>query len=145
VKKKTIKKRKHVRDRAIRARKTDPSTSHEASKMIEAREGTSAVFTPGSQKHRVLSSYAKQGRPLTDFQAAKYAGLGPRTCGWKRCGECRDAGVIDEVEVKVIDAQTNALVMRNMINELGIKVVARLDAGEVVRLHSGPVAEQLVA
>lgn len=56
----------------------------------------SVAYRAGSQKQRLLAVYVDAGPSgLTDDEAAVRAGL-DRTCFWKRCGELRQDGVIED-------------------------------------------------
>lgn len=71
--------------RIVRARNTDPSTSHQGAADVEAR----AL----SQMMRLLLEFAEQ--PLIDEMAAQRAGIGPGY--WKRCSDLRTNGWIKPV------------------------------------------------
>ena len=74
---------------AGRARNTDPSTSKKA-----VCQG--AILRWGSQKSDLLAAYMENG-PLTDEEAGKITGLlEKRACYWKRTGELRDMGYIED-------------------------------------------------
>lgn len=68
-----------------RARASDPSTSRAAARDVS--------FRAGSQKAKLLGAFAEG--EYTDEEAAVRAGLSLRSCFWKRCGELRDAGLIE--------------------------------------------------
>lgn len=88
-------------------RPTDPTTSADAAERVRKREGALTSFRAGSQKHRLLSTYAGWMAPgvgfgtrhaiaLTDHEAANRVALdGPGVCYWKRCSELRQAGFIE--------------------------------------------------
>ena len=61
------------------ARRSDPSTSHQAAKLPFQRE---------SQRHRLLTQYGAAREGLTDEEAAEAAEIF-RGCPWKRCSELR--------------------------------------------------------
>lgn len=68
-----------------RTRATDPATSAAGARDV--------AFRAGSQKAKLLRAFAEG--EYTDEQAATKAGLSLRSCFWKRCGELRDAGLIE--------------------------------------------------
>lgn len=73
-----------------RHRTPDHLTSVEGAKDVEQRAP--------NQKIQLLRSYAYAGhRGFTDEQAAQHAGL-TGTCFWKRCGELRARGWIEQPE-----------------------------------------------
>ena len=69
------------------------------------RPGTSQVtpadqqivsVRPGSQRAKILMAYLAAGdEGCTDDQAALSAEVSSRSCYWKRCGELRQAGLIE--------------------------------------------------
>lgn len=69
------------------------------------RPGTSQVtpadqqivsVRPGSQRAKILMAYLAAGiEGCTDDQAARSAEVSMRSCYWKRCGELRQAGLIE--------------------------------------------------
>lgn len=73
-----------------RVRRSDPATSAEGAKAVSIRAG--------SQKAKLLRAFADadaDGVTLTDEDAAARAELPVRSCFWKRCGELREAGLIE--------------------------------------------------
>lgn len=64
--------------RVIPSRHSDPQTSHDGEKDVAMRAN--------SQKYKLLSVYAKNGR-MNSEHAAQLAGLSPLSCYWKRCSE----------------------------------------------------------
>jgi hypothetical protein len=71
-------------------RHTDPPTSQEAAASRDNR------IRWGSQRHKLLSAFA-DAPDMTDEQAGKATGLyALRACYWKRCGELRELGLIED-------------------------------------------------
>ena len=70
------------------SRSTDPETSKTATASLTVRAG--------SQRHRLLQTYAAALSGLTDEEAGNASGLAqlPKCCYWKRCSELRQAGYI---------------------------------------------------
>lgn len=68
-----------------RVRRNDYATSRAGAEAIKLRAG--------SQKALLLIAFADG--ELTDEEAAINAGLSLRSCFWKRCGELRDANLIE--------------------------------------------------
>lgn len=110
------------------ARSTDPSTSHRAAANVEAREGGTGSMRPHTKKHESLSIIGALA------QSARDVG---RRCGdieiHKRVSDLKNAGLITAVG-EVYDRETKQDVTVWGITELGRRVLARLDAGETVRL-----------
>lgn len=120
-------------DHGLEARTSDPLESHLSGAKMEAREGTTATFTPGKHKHLILRAYAAAGKPLTDTQAWRDgAGLDPRSGAWHRCSDMLDAGAIEQVD-EVRDPETNNIVRRCQPTAYGLEVLAQLDAGKRVK------------
>ena len=69
-----------------RSRKFDAATSKAGARDI--------AFRAGTQKDKLLRAFADGGE-FTDEEAAIEAGLSLRSCFWKRCGELRDAELIE--------------------------------------------------
>ena len=96
-----------------RVRRTDPATSAEGAKAVSVRAG--------SQKAKLLRAYAEadtDGVALTDEDAAARAELPVRSCFWKRCGELREAGLIEFTgETRMASAGVNRNLSR--ITEAG--------------------------
>lgn len=70
------------------ARKTDPSTSHEAARAVIPRAGTQCA--------QLLIAFAHASDPMISVIAAQQAGLNvPVANWWKRCSDLRDAGLIE--------------------------------------------------
>lgn len=116
-------------DHGLYARSTDPENSHLAATEIEEQEGTTATLTYGSQKHRILETYARMPRPITDTEAWNGAGIGPRSGAWHRCSDLLHAGAIKHVN-DVIDLETNKLVRVCSITDMGKQALQRLLQGE---------------
>jgi hypothetical protein len=87
--------------------------------------GAEAVtFRAGSQKHRLLSVYYAYPEGLNDEEAAVYASL-TRTCYWKRCGELRQDGLIEDTgQTSTGEAGVERIVCR--ITPKGREVYRRL-------------------
>lgn len=94
-----------------RSRKDDHSTSTEGARDVGYRSG--------SQKAKLLGAYATASRGCTDEDAAVAAGL-TNTCYWKRCGELRRDGVIEQIpgETRPGSAGVSRMVCR--ITEAGL-------------------------
>lgn len=111
------------RDAPIRARSTDPDTSHKASAEITAREGTTATIRPGSQKHKILMVYAVvYPRAITDTHAWQGANLSARSGAWHRCSDLLQAGYIEQVGT-TIDHETNKEVRTCRITTSGLEIL----------------------
>lgn len=68
-----------------RARANDHATSRAAGEAL-------ASLTPAHAQ--LLAAYMAAPLGLTDEEAAVAAGVDPRSCWWKRCGELRKAGLV---------------------------------------------------
>jgi hypothetical protein len=73
-------------DTAVRARATDPETSHRGGQDVQIRAG--------SQQAILLRSYFVRTEGLTATEAATEAGVSLLSCYWKRCSELRQGGFI---------------------------------------------------
>lgn len=69
-----------------RARRTDPTTSHEA--------GDQVAYRAGSSKALLMTAFASHPDGLTDEEAAIIAGVSLTSEYAKRCSELRDAMLI---------------------------------------------------
>ena len=119
-------------DHHLHARTSDPEESHLAGAAVEQREGSTAAFTPGSHKHRILAEYDRADGALTDTQAWTRAGIGARSGAWHRCSDLLDAGAIEKVGT-VTDAETGQEVRVCRVTAFGREVLAVLDTGKRVR------------
>jgi hypothetical protein len=74
------------------ARSTDPQTSKNVSKKLDAK------LRWGSQRHLVLKTYAENPLGLIDEEAGEISGLRSNRscCYWKRCSELRQMGLIED-------------------------------------------------
>jgi hypothetical protein len=72
-------------------RKRTPGTQ-----VAPTAENALTSVTADSQRGRLLLAYLEvSDLGLTDDQAARMAGIGEKSCWWKRCGELRRAGLIE--------------------------------------------------
>lgn len=79
----------------IKIRKGMHRTDDHATSVAGAK---SVTYRAGSQKHRLLLAYAQAfASGLTDEEAAVVTGL-TESCYWKRCGELRQDGFIQETD-----------------------------------------------
>ena len=120
-------------DHELRARLSDPPESQRSGASVETREGTTKSFTPHTHKHLILKVYARAGRPITDTEAWREAGVGYRSAAWHRCSDLLHAGAIVQVDT-VRDTETKQEVRRCVITPRGEWVLGELDAGRAVRL-----------
>jgi hypothetical protein len=75
-------------DRSGRHRRNDRPTSIEGAQSV--------AYRAGSQKAKLLQAYYWNPRGLSDEEAAVVAGLPLTSCYWKRCGELRQDGMIED-------------------------------------------------
>ena len=102
-------------------RRSDPPTSKEAAASRDNR------MRWGSQRHRLLEAFAERA-DMTDEEAGKATGLyALRACYWKRCGELRDLGLIEDTGLtRASDCGQEVIV--STITEKGRVTLADLEA-----------------
>lgn len=98
-----------------RTRRDDHATSRAGAQSV--------AFRAGTQKAALLRAYEDVDQVgMTDEDAATRAGLSIRSCYWKRCGELRAAGLIEETgETSPGEAGVPRIVCR--ITTLGLRVL----------------------
>jgi hypothetical protein len=112
------------------ARVTDPRTSWAAAREIEAEEGKTTTFTPGTNKHRALAALARQPRTAIEVERVSH-----RRGIWKRVSDLKNAGVVENIgERRDPETGKDGIVWK--LNERGWNVLSRLNRGEKVRLKS---------
>lgn len=77
--------------------KVDPTRVRRDDRATSVGGAVAASYRAGTQKARLLDAYYWAGSAgLTDEEAAVSAGLSLTTCYWKRCGELRAHGLVEE-------------------------------------------------
>lgn len=104
-------------DPSWRARRTDPDTSW----------ATARHTRPFAEAIKVLRSYARTGRALTDHDAYNLAGFNRGRFSHRRCSDLRLWGYIERVGTGVSESRHAAMVCR--ITTLGRKLLLDLDGG----------------
>jgi len=111
------------------ARSSDPAQSHSAGRAVAEREGKAGVVNPDTDRCRALRAYGSAEYPLTDTQAGARAGIRFRSCGWKRCGELLEMGLIRQTGVTT-DEETGSQVRLCAITLAGTATLKRIDRKE---------------
>lgn len=102
-------------------RHTDPPTSQEAAASRDNR------LRWGSQRHKLLAAFA-DAPDMTDEEAGKVTGLySSRACYWKRCGELRDLGLIEDTG-QTRTSECGHKVIVSAITQRGLAALAELNA-----------------
>lgn len=103
-------------------RHTDPPTSQEAAASRENR------LRWGSQRHKLLAAFA-DATDMTDEEAGKVTGLySSRACYWKRCGELRDLGLIEDTG-RTRTSECGHEVIVSAITQKGLAALAETEGG----------------
>lgn len=103
-------------------RHTDPPTSQEAAASRDNR------IRWASQKHKLLAAFAERA-DMTDEEAGKVTGLySSRACYWKRCGELRDLGYIEDTG-RTRPSKCGHEVIVSTITQAGLAALADAEGG----------------
>ena len=95
-----------------RARRKDPTTSHEAAAKLS---------TALSHCATLLETYQRESRSLTDEEASRITGL---EGAWKRCSDLRNQGLIRPIEKRT--ASTGRRVQACIITQEGRDTLSKL-------------------
>ena len=125
----------HTNEIHTAAAVTDPNDAPgrtRAGDHSSSRKGAASVrMRAGSQKALLLLAHLRRyPGSLSDVDAAVNAGLyhDRQTCWWKRCGELREAGLIEFTGEEVKSATTGETVKTSRLTEAGRALAEKLAA-----------------
>ena len=100
---------------------------------MQAQEGSTAVLTRGTLKHRLLVDLSLHPEPAIDRERWVRAGISPVSCPWHRIGDLVTAGCA-KAAFDGYDALTKKAVRRTVITKLGLWAVEELKRKRRIKL-----------